>query len=299
MLLQIENYDPTAGASLVTFTDKHVAAAVHDYVRLNCGVIFASEYDYDNLRNVMAAYYENPEANEIERFESAIEKTGLNADAVRYHLHHGDLFRYSDSLTSGRRDGDDDYLQLIERTGDIYDSPEYIVLEKLFYEAIVAAVDKLPFKEKHIILGYYGLERYKNRFKEVAPLSKPDLAAHLHIGKVQSVDDNARRAVKILRTVLEKQGWIEDKHTPELIKPAEKDKLKLTDLDSEIIDYAVRKWQKSGKAVEFHMLFRDRKYVDERLILEFLKGCIEGVIILDIKSSVFRQAILSCWGVAQ
>ena len=199
------------------------------------------------------------------------DKTGLKKDTVRYHLHHGDLFRYSESLTGGRCDNDGDYLQLIERIGDIYDSPEYIVLEKLFYEAIVAAVDKLPFKEKHIILGYYGLERYKNRFKEVAPLSKSDLAAHLHIGKVQSVDDNVRRAVKLLRTELEKQGWIEGEHTPKLYEPDEKDVPELADLDREIVNYAIKKWLKSGEMTEFHMLFSSEKYIGKRLILDFLK----------------------------
>ncbi len=208
LLTQIDRYDPSVGASLLTFTQKHVDAAVHDYIRLNSGVTCAGEYDYDNLRNIMAIMGEISEVTPAERLQAAIDKTGLPEKDVRQHIQHGDLFRYSESLTRGNRDDDGDYLQLIELIGSIYDSPEYIVIEKFLYEALVAAVDKLPYKEKRLLLSYYGLERIENRFKETEPTPKLVLAARLHIGKIQAVDDNARRAIALLRTALEKQGWV-------------------------------------------------------------------------------------------
>ena len=209
MIDLVGKYDPAAGASLITFTNKHVTAAVHDYIRQNCGVICASEYDYDNLRNVMASYSDNPENADAERVQAAMERTGLKADAVRQHLYHGDLFRYSESLTGGDWQNEDDgYLQLVERIGDIFDTPEYIVLKKSLYEAIAAAVDGLPFRERRIILDYCGLERDANWFKEACPMFKTELAARLHIGSVHAVDSNFRRAVATLREKLESLGWV-------------------------------------------------------------------------------------------
>jgi len=227
IVTQIDKYDPDAGANLITFTDKHVDAAVHDYIRQNCGVICASEYDYDNLRNIMFIFNEVSESTETERIQTAMDKTGLSEKAVRQHLQHGDMFQYSESLTGGYRDDEDGYMQLIERIGDIYDSPEYLVLEKLFYEALVIAVDELPRKESRLICGYYGLERHENRFTEIEPIPKQILAARLHIGKIQAVDDNVRRAVALLRTELKKQGWIEGKKTPMLVEAQEKLREKL------------------------------------------------------------------------
>ena len=115
------------------------------------------------------------------------------------------------------------------------------MLEKLFFEALVIGVDDLPRKENRLILGYYGLARHENCFIEIEPIPKQILAARLYIGKMQAVDDNIRRAATLLRTELEKQGWIEGKHTPKLIDSTEKDAPRLADLDREIVDYAVLK----------------------------------------------------------
>ena len=207
MLEQLEKYDPDADASLITFTELHVTEAVHNYIRQHCRVLVSSKYDYDNLRKVMAINNENLDLSEAERVDKIAEETGLNENKIRMHLHRGALFLNSVSFDEEPEDADEDYIPLIERVADIRSDPEYIILKKMFYEAIVAAVDGLSFKDKHMILSYCGLERFKEWFNEVDPLPKELLAAHLHVGKIQVVDDNFKRAVKTLRVELEKQGW--------------------------------------------------------------------------------------------
>jgi hypothetical protein len=56
---------------------------VHDYIRLNSGVTCAGEYDYDNLRNIMAIMGEISEVTPAERLQAAIDKTGLPEKDVR------------------------------------------------------------------------------------------------------------------------------------------------------------------------------------------------------------------------
>jgi len=146
----------------------------------------------------------------------------------------------------------------------------------MLYEAIVNAVDSLPRKESRLILDYFGLERYENRFKDIESVSKEILAARLHIGKVQAVDENALRAVAILRVKLEESGWIEGKYTPITTDKYKEDTLDLTDIDCGIIEYAVHKWRKSGKPTDFYMLFRKDSIAGERFVREFLKMWLYG-----------------------
>lgn len=270
LLMQIEKCDPSSGASLITFTDLHVKEAVCNFVRHNCGILTPSEYDYDNLRRVMAVYNENSNATAAERVQAVLVETGLKEGDIRLHLQRGDMFLYSESFDDEHSD-DEDYVPLVERIGDIRSNPEYIVLKKILYAAITTTVDKLPYKENRVILSYCGLERLGDWFEEVEPLSKEELAAYLHVGKAQAVDDNFRRALKALRTELEKQGWLEGEHTRKSFESTDKESQELTDFDYAVIDYAVRKWQKSGKSAEFHMLYIDKTVNGGKLILEFLK----------------------------
>ena len=88
----------------------------------------------------------------------------------------------------------------------------------------------------------------------------------------QSVTNRYKKIYAGLREELEKQGWLEGKNTPQPAEPVEKETVELTELDSEIIDYTVRKWKESGRAAEFLMLFREAEgEEDEILALEFLQ----------------------------
>jgi len=272
ILEKIDDYDPAKGASLITFTHWHVIDAVHDYIRENCGAVSVSEYDYDNLRNIKAIFNETSEATETERFQSAMEKTGLSEDAIKQHLQYGEIFPRAEDINSGYKDdNDENSLQLIERIGDVYDNVERLVLNKMLYEALVIAVDTLPYKEKRLILDFNGLEMHGNRFRDIDPIDKETLAARLHVGKIQSVDKNVRRAISLLRKELEKSGWIEGKDTPKFIDATKDEMQELTDIDCEIIQYANHKWLESGKQAEFHLLIRNEWSKSELFVRELLK----------------------------
>jgi DNA-directed RNA polymerase specialized sigma subunit len=269
LIAALPKYDPDAGATLITYTDKAVDANLHDYIRQNCGQLIPSEYDYDILRTVMYIYGK-PELTLAEKFAEIAAKTGLSEDKIHGYIHKGDLFAYSESLSGGQREGEDGYIPLIERIGDIYGSPEYLVLKKLFIEAVIAAVDKLPFGDNKLLLGFLGLERRGDGLFEVEPMSKEDIAARLHIGKAQTVDNQFRRVVAALRTELEKRGWIEGENTPKSDRSAAKED-DLSDIDRAVIDYATRKWRESGESAAIHVLLRDEWVDEERFVREFLK----------------------------
>ena len=96
----------------------------------------------------------------------------------------------------------------LERVGDIRSNPEYIVIKKMIYTAIAQVVDNLSYRDNRIVLDYCGLQSFKDWFKTVQPISKEQLAAYLHVGKIQAVDNNFRKAIETLKADLKQQGWI-------------------------------------------------------------------------------------------
>ena len=122
-----------------------------------------------------------------------------------------------------------------------------------------------------MILDYYGLKRYENCFQDTEPLSKEILASRLHVGNVQAVDENARRAVALLRIELEKSGWIEGKNTPKSLDATKADTHELSDIDCGVIEYSIRRLQKFGNTAEFHILIKDEWASGRRVIRGFLK----------------------------
>jgi hypothetical protein len=140
-----------------------------------------------------------------------MDMTGLKEKEVLRYIQEGEMFLNSISLNdSSLDDGEEGYIQLVERIGNVLLNPEYIVLKKMLYEAIVAAIDNLPYKENHIILDYCGLKRHEDWFVDVDnPLSKESIAARFHLGTEQAVDKTFRRAVKVLKAELEWLGWLQ------------------------------------------------------------------------------------------
>jgi len=272
VLEKISDYNPDTGASLLTYAHRHIEAAAHEYVRQNCGTVSPSEYDYDNLRTIMAIFNSMPEATETEKIQAAIEKTGLSEKQVYQHLQNSETFRNPMDIDSGSRNEDDGFLPLAEKIGDVSGNPETILLKRLLYEALTVEVDALPYKEYHLLLDYCGLKRYEDWFIDLnKPLAWEILAARLHVGTQEAVNENFRSAATIVRAKLEEAHWIEGKHTPELLNIEYETNPELTDIDCEIIEYAKQKWCESGKPATFHILLNDKYSVEQRLTLEFLK----------------------------
>jgi len=88
---------------------------------------------------------------------------------------------------------------------------------------------------------------------------------------VQAVDENARRAVALLRIELEKSGWIEGKNTPKSLDATKADTHELSDIDCGVIEYSIRRLQKFGNTAEFHILIKDEWASGRRVIRGFLK----------------------------
>jgi DNA-directed RNA polymerase specialized sigma subunit len=272
VLEKISDYNPDTGASLLTYAHRHIEAAAHEYVRQNCGTVSPSEYDYDNLRTIMAIFNSMPEATETEKIQAAIEKTGLSEKQVYQHLQNSETFRNPMDIDSGSRNEDDGFLPLAEKIGDVSGNPETILLKRLLYEALIVEVDALPYKEYHLLLDYCGLKRYEDWFIDLnKPLAWEILAARLHVGTQEAVNENFRNAAAIVRKKLEEAHWFEGKHTPEFISKIFDAKPDLTHIDCDVIEYAKRKWHKSGTTADFYMLFRNGCLKDGNFILQFLK----------------------------
>ena len=277
VLEKIDDYNPDIGATIFTFAHKHIEAVAHDYVRQNCGVINPSEYDYDNLRKIMAVFNSMPEATEAERIQTVIEKTGLSESQIHQHLQNSEPFRNPMNIDSGSRNEDDGFLPLAEKIGDRKGNPETILLKRLLYEALISEIDALPYREYNLLLDYCGLKRYEDWFMNLEkPLEWESLAARLHVGTQEAVNENFRSAVAIVRTKLEKEHWIEGENTPELPNTVCETTLELTDLDSEVIKYAKNKLQQSGKYADHHILPNDVQIEDEISIREFLRLWLYG-----------------------
>ena len=267
MLEKSDDYNPTVGTTLIQFAGSRMVNAVHTYLRKNAGIFLLSDKYYQNLRKVSAIYYRDKELAIDARIQAVISETGFSLKRVLGYIDHGKWFRYPESIESNISD----FVQA-KLTPDEFASPEYVVLHKLFTEVYLAQVDDLRERDKRLLFDYLGIVDFNRGWViDKNKIRLADIADKHQLRDEQSVTNRFRKIVAALRAELEKQGWIGDAPTQEPTEPSEKDMPELTDLDHQIIDYAVRKWKESGKAAEFYMLFRDGKYVDERLILEFLK----------------------------
>ena len=272
ILEKIKNYDPDMGAAFLTYVHRHIEAAAHEYVRQNCGAISPSEYHYDNLRKVMAIFNDMPEATEAERYQAAMEKTGLSEEQVYQHLKQSELFRNPIDIDKGSRNEDDGFLPLAEKVGDINGNPEIILFRRWLYEALISEVDALSHKDYHLLLDCCGLKRHDDWFINLdKPLDWEVLAARLHVGTQESVTENFRSAAATVRIKLEKAHWIEGKHTPKLSNPSIDIITELNDVDIEIIDYVKQKWLESGCLPEFYILNSDERTIYDIFVRESLK----------------------------
>jgi len=276
VLEKIDDYDPNRGAAFLTYVHRHIEAAAHEYVRQNCGATSPSEYSYDNIRKVMAIFNNMPESSETEKILAVMKITGLSKEQVYQYLQHSESFRNPINIDSGTKN-DDGFLPLAEKIGDVNGNPETIVLKRMLYEALIAVVDALPYKEYHLLLDYCGLKRNDDWFITIKkPLDWEVLAARLHIGTLEAVNENFRSAAAIVRKELEKAHWLEGEHTPKLVDTGIDATPKLTELDYKIIEYAEHKWCEYGTIAEFHILLCEERIEGEHIIHEFLRLWLYG-----------------------
>ena len=268
MLAKLPGYDLTTGVDLTQYTDMYVAEAVIDYIRQNCGAVSINESAFDTLREITAIYYADPQAPVEERLHEIKRQKGYDENKVYEFLRYGELFRYSISLDAVEVDEEEGRVPLAGRIGDVFGNPEYIVLKKLFIEAIAAAVDALGYRDLRLFLHYVGLQRAGDGFADNEPLPKAMIAAQSQIGSVDAVNKRFKQIVRKIMGELEKQGWIEGENTPKLSEsPSEK--IRISRAAFETIAYAVRKWERSGKS-DFNMVFNFTEEVEGRVVLEHL-----------------------------
>jgi len=268
MFAKLHDYDPVIGADFTQYTDLYVAEAVLGYIRQCCGAVSINESASDTLREITAIYYADPQASVEERLREIKRQKGYDEKKVHEFLRYGELFRYSVSLNDVEVDEEGGRVPLAERIGDPFGNPEYIVLKKLFIEAIAAAVDALGYRDLRLFLHYIGLRRVGDGFADDEPLPKAMIAAHSQIGSVDAVNKRFKQLIRKITDELETQGWIEGENTPKLSESPSK-KIRISRTAFETIAYAVRRWEQSGKA-DFNMIFNFAEEVDGRSMLEFL-----------------------------
>ena len=268
MFVKLSDYDPAIGTDFTQYTDLYVADAVMEYIRQNCGAVSINESAFDTLREITAIHYADPQASVEERVWEIKKQKGYDEKKVYEFLRYGELFRYSTSLNDVEVDEDEGRAPLSECIGDPFGNPEYIVLKRLFIEAIAAAVDTLGYRDLRLFLRYIGLRRVGDGFADDEPLSKTKIAAHSQIGSVDAVNKRFKQIIRKIKDELEKQGWVEGENTPKLSEsPSEK--IRINKATFETIAYAVRRREWSGK-LEFNMIFNCAEEVDGRMVLEFL-----------------------------
>ena len=265
---KLPDYDLTIGADFTQYTDLYVAEAVIDYIRQCCGAVSINESAFDTLREITAIYYADPQASVEERLHEIKKQKGYDEKKVREFLRYGEYFRYSASLDAVEVDEEEGRVPLAESIGNPFDNPEYIVLKKLFIEAIAAAVDALGYRDLRLFLHYIGLRRVGDGFADDEPSPKAMIAAYSQIGSVDGVNKRFKQIIRKIKDELETQGWIEGENTPKLSEsPSEK--IRISRAAFETITYAVRRWEQSGKP-DFNMIFNCAEEVDGRVVLEHL-----------------------------
>jgi len=268
MFAKLHDYDPTIGADFTQYTDLYVAEAAIDYIRQSCGAVSINESAFDTLREITAIYYADPRASVEERLREIKRQKGYDEKKAHEFLRYGESFRYSASLNDMEVDEYEGRTPLSECIGDPFGNPEYIVLKKLFIEAIATAVDALGYRDLRLFLHYIGLRRDGDGFADDEPLPKAMIAAHSQIGSVDAVNKRFKQIVCKIKDELERQGWVEGENTPKLSEsPSEK--IRISKAAFETIAYAVRKWEQSGKP-DYNMIFNFAEEVDGRMVEEFL-----------------------------
>ncbi|MDR3239012.1 MAG: hypothetical protein LBT44_02860 [Clostridiales bacterium] len=268
MFLKLPDYDPEFGTTLEQFTELYVTEAVMDYIRQYCGAVSINESAFDTLREITAIYYYNPELSHGKRLAEIKRQKGYEEKKIRAFLQYGEMFRYSASLDATELDEDEGYVPLSERIGDPYGNPEYIVLRKLFIEAIATVLDDLGYRDLNLFLHYLGLRRIGKGFADDEPLPKTIIAAHSQIGSIDAVNKRFKQLVHKIKDELERQGWIEGENAPKLPEPPPLT-FPINRAAFETIAYAVHKWEQSGKP-DFNMIFDAAEGADGKVVLEFL-----------------------------
>jgi len=268
MVTKLHDYDPNIGADFTQYTDLYVTEAVIDYIRQCCGTVSINESAFDTLREITAIYYADPQSSIEERLREIKRQKGYDAQKVHEFLRYSELFRYSASLNDVEVDEYEGRTPLAESIGDPFGNPEYIVLKKLFIEAIAAAVDSLGYRDLRLFLHYLGLRRVGDGFADDELLPKAMIAAHSQIGSVDAVNKRFKQIIRKIKDELEKQGWIEGENTPKLSESSS-EKIRISKATFETIAYAVRRWEQSGKP-DFNMIFSYTEEVDGRMAEEFL-----------------------------
>ncbi len=267
MLEKLETYDSAFGTTLLQYSARHMSNAIHDYMRTNGGVYLLSDDYYKNLRKVNAIFYRDRELSYEESIQIVMKETGFSLKHVLGYIEHGKWFRYPESIESNIND-----FVHAKLTPDSFASPDHIIPHKAFIQVYLKRIEDLRLRDKQLLFDYLGIVNHERGWViDKRKIRFGDIADKHQLRDEQSVTNRYRRIVANLREELERQGWLEGKHTPKLPEAAEKETPELMELDREIIDYAIQKWKKSGLPAEIYMLFREVKTVDDKMIIEFLK----------------------------
>jgi len=229
LLIKLPDYDPTVGTTLIQFAARSMLNAIHEYMRKNVGVYLLSDDYYKNLRKVNAVFYRDIKLSYDNRIEAVQSETGFSLKRILGYIEHGSWFKYPESIDSNISD-----FVRAKLTPDDFLSPEHVVLREMFNSACFEQVERLRERDKCLLYDYLGIVDFSCGWViDKSKIRYGDIADKHQLRNEQSVTNRYRKIIAEVRAGLEKQGWIEGRHTPKFTEPIEKSKLELTDLDRE------------------------------------------------------------------
>jgi len=208
ILKRLPDYDLTVGTTLLQYAEPYIKAAINNYIgRYGSATFSLNSNAYRQLRQVNAIYYDSLEQTERGKIAEIIRQTGLDESDIRAIIVGGRDFRYPYSIDYTLEDEDRGKVELV--TGDvpdIYSNPDTLIPGFLFYDDLVDAVDKLPYKQQTVLLEEYGIKCLGcGRIGKRMP--QQEIANLYELYSTRAVQKQEDKAVEAIIRELTAKGW--------------------------------------------------------------------------------------------
>lgn len=205
LLAELESYDPALGVDFLAAVQRKLEAALHGYAMTNLkGFSEVSATHYYQLRKVAFISKNSPEETMLSQICEKLNVQPKTAIRLLEEVHALDTFQWFTGIITD--DGQKDIPVGVDILGYCRkQQPEQALLRKETMLALRQAFWKLSYKEQDIISRHLGF--YKVCFRPLPPNTFEELADLYQYSTADGVMRFYRRALKKLRTLLEKEGW--------------------------------------------------------------------------------------------
>ena len=205
LLAELESYDPASGVDFLAAVQRKLDAALHGYAMTNLkGFSEVSATHYYQLRKAAFISKNSPEETVLSQICEKLNVQPKTAIRLLEEVHALDTFQWFTGIITD--DGQEDIPVGVDILGFCRKpQPEQALLREEAILAIRNAFWKLTYKEQDIISRHLGF--YKVCFRPLPPNTFEELADLYQYSTADGVMHFYRRALKKLRTLLEKEGW--------------------------------------------------------------------------------------------